>query len=139
MDECLVNPLQWNKKQVGETLRKLIKVGIKIFWNPIVPSHNYCSSCSRKICLPVIFPKNNRSDNLPGYLSKLKFKNLEIQLFLVTAVVLIQDICIWLQGNQGIQYYHLEIRKKSSSVHPNCTRVIYSSYLPFNQIQWGFD
>jgi hypothetical protein len=56
--------------------------------------HNYCSSCSRKIYLPVIFPKNNRSDNLPGYLSKLKFKNLEIQLFLVTAVVLIQDICI---------------------------------------------
>ena len=49
------------------------KIEIKLFFNRIVPCHIYCSSGSRNARLLGYFPKYNRSENLPAYLSKFPF------------------------------------------------------------------
>ena len=51
----------------------------KMFWNQIHSCHIYWGFfCSRYIWFLCTFKENNRSENISGYVPKLKFKYLEI-------------------------------------------------------------
>ena len=41
----------FSKNNMSEYSRVLRNFGIKIFCNPVVSCHTYCSSCSKKVCL----------------------------------------------------------------------------------------
>lgn len=73
----------------SESSRLFTKAGIPPFWNSILPCHSYCSSCSRNVLLECIFQGIVRSEILPGYSPKLKFKYFKFQLFHVSAFILL--------------------------------------------------
>ena len=67
--------------------------------------HSYCYSSSINLPFRCLFANINRSESLPGNLPKLKLNYLEINLFLVAAVVKVHEL---LKKNIG---HHRKLHK----------------------------